>query len=112
MTATNGAKPKSVMELPGIGPATAEKLRTSGFADIMSIAVASPSELMEAAEIGESVAQRISETARGSGRGWLRDRGRGVSSSAADRTHHDGQQIAQRTPGRRLGDSSHHRDGG
>ncbi|HEX9815694.1 MAG TPA: DNA repair and recombination protein RadA [Candidatus Thermoplasmatota archaeon] len=64
MTATNGAKPKSVMDLPGIGPATAEKLRTSGFADIMSIAVASPSELMEAAEIGESVAQRIIETAR------------------------------------------------
>lgn len=64
MTATNGAKPKSVMDLPGIGPATAEKLRTSGFADVMSIAVASPSELMEAAEIGESVAQRIIETAR------------------------------------------------
>src|SRR5688500_3772585 len=64
MTETNGAKPKSVMDLPGIGPATAEKLRTSGFADVMSIAVASPSELMEAAEIGESIAQRIIETAR------------------------------------------------
>lgn len=64
MATANGATPKSVAELPGIGPATAEKLRTSGFADVMSIAVASPSELMEAAEIGESVAQRIIESAR------------------------------------------------
>jgi DNA repair protein RadA len=64
MATGNGATPESVADLPGIGPATVEKLRTSGFADVMSIAVASPSELMEAAEIGESVAQRIIESAR------------------------------------------------
>jgi DNA repair protein RadA len=64
MATANGVKTKNVAELPGIGPATAEKLKTSGYADVMSIAVASPSELMEAAEIGESVAQRIIESAR------------------------------------------------
>jgi DNA repair protein RadA len=64
MVAANGAKPTSIAELPGMGPATAEKLKASGYADILSLAVASPSELMEAAEIGESVAQRLIESAR------------------------------------------------
>ncbi len=35
--------------LPGVGPATAEKLREAGYTDIMSIAVASPKELSDAA---------------------------------------------------------------
>jgi DNA repair protein RadA len=63
--ADNGTgKPTSVAELPGIGPATAQKLRESGYPDLMSIAVASPGELIEAAEIGENVASRIIEQAR------------------------------------------------
>ncbi len=48
-----------ISELPGVGPATAEKLNDSGYVDIMSIAVASPSELGDAAEIGEATASKI-----------------------------------------------------
>jgi len=50
--------------LPGVGPATAEKLRDSGYTDIMSIAVASPKELSDAAEIGDSTAAKIIQKAR------------------------------------------------
>jgi len=55
---------KSVEELPGVGPATAEKLREAGFDDLMSIAVSSPSALMEAAEIGEATANKIIAAAK------------------------------------------------
>lgn len=48
-----------ISDLPGVGPATAEKLNDSGYVDIMSIAVASPSELGDAAEIGEATASKI-----------------------------------------------------
>jgi len=51
-------------KLPGVGPATADKLRDAGYIDIMSIAVASPSELSEAAELGESTASKIIYGAR------------------------------------------------
>jgi len=51
-------------ELPGVGPATAEKLREAGYTDIMSIAVASPKELSDAAEIGDSTATKIIQKAR------------------------------------------------
>jgi DNA repair protein RadA len=51
-------------KLPGVGPATAEKLRESGYIDIMSIAVSSPSELADAAEIGETTATKIILNAR------------------------------------------------
>ncbi|MEA2055705.1 MAG: DNA repair and recombination protein RadA [Candidatus Thermoplasmatota archaeon] len=50
--------------LSGVGPATAEKLKDAGYPDAMSIAVASPSELAEAAEIGESTAAKIIQSAR------------------------------------------------
>lgn len=60
----NGVKPKTVAELPGIGPATADKLKASGYGDLMTIAVASPAELVEACEIGEPVAQKIIDAAR------------------------------------------------
>jgi len=55
---------KAIEELPGVGPATAEKLREGGFTDIMAIAVASPHVLAEVAEIGTSVAQKIIVAAR------------------------------------------------
>ncbi|HEC82182.1 MAG TPA: DNA repair and recombination protein RadA, partial [Thermoplasmatales archaeon] len=32
----------TIEKLPGVGPATAEKLRDAGYTDVMSIAVASP----------------------------------------------------------------------
>ncbi|MCJ7571369.1 MAG: DNA repair and recombination protein RadA [Candidatus Thermoplasmatota archaeon] len=51
-------------KLTGVGPATAEKLREAGYVDVMSIAVSSPSELAEAAEIGEAVASKIIMDAR------------------------------------------------
>jgi len=51
-------------DLPGVGPATAEKLREAGYTDIMSIAVASPKELSDAAEIGDATAAKIIQKAR------------------------------------------------
>lgn len=50
--------------LPGVGAATAEKLRDAGFDDLLSIAVSSPSTLSEMADIGEGVAAKIIMEAR------------------------------------------------
>jgi DNA repair protein RadA len=55
---------KAVEELPGVGPATAEKLREAGFTDLMALAVASPNMVADAAEIGTNVAQKIILAAR------------------------------------------------
>ncbi|HEX9340246.1 MAG TPA: DNA repair and recombination protein RadA [Thermoplasmata archaeon] len=55
---------KSIEELPGVGPATAEKLREAGFTDLMGLAVASPTMVADAAEIGTNVAQKIIIAAR------------------------------------------------
>jgi DNA repair protein RadA len=57
-------KNEDISALPGVGPATADKLKESGYSDVMSIAVASPKELSEAAEIGESTAAKIIHNAR------------------------------------------------
>lgn len=57
-------KIETIDELPGIGPATAEKLREAGYSDIMSVAVASPKELSDAAELGEPTASKIILKAR------------------------------------------------
>ncbi len=54
----------SIEELPGVGAATAEKLREAGYGNLMSLAVASPGELVEAAGVGEAVARKIINTAR------------------------------------------------
>ena len=54
----------SIDDLPGVGPATAEKLRDAGYTDIMSVAVASPKELSDAAEIGESTGAKMIMQAR------------------------------------------------
>jgi DNA repair protein RadA len=51
-------------KLPGVGPATAEKLIESGFTDLMDIAVASPQELVDLAELGLSTASKIINEAR------------------------------------------------
>ena len=55
---------KSIDELPGVGPATAEKLREAGINDLMALAVASPMTLADIAEIGTNVAQKIIQAAR------------------------------------------------
>ncbi len=53
----------SIEDLPGVGPATADKLRESGFTDLMDIAVVSPQELATIAEIGLPTATRIIQEA-------------------------------------------------
>src|SRR5688572_20664649 len=54
----------TVEDLPGVGPATAEKMKEAGYEDLMSIAVASPGDIAEKCDIGEGVAQKIINAAR------------------------------------------------
>ncbi len=56
--------PLELDDLPGVGPSTAEKLREAGFLTVESIATASPTELAETAEIGETVAKKMIKAAR------------------------------------------------
>lgn len=53
-----------VSDLPGVGPATAERLTEGGFGNLMAIAVATVAELGEAAGVGESSARKIIQAAR------------------------------------------------
>lgn len=57
-------KIKSIAELPGIGPLTAEKLIQAGYKSLEAIAVASPMELVEVAGIGEATAGKAIAAAR------------------------------------------------
>ena len=59
-------KEKTLYDLPGVGPATAEKLEQAGFTDLMSVAVATPRELMDAAGLTEVGAKKIIVVARAS----------------------------------------------
>jgi DNA repair protein RadA len=58
-------EPKLV-DLPGVGAATAEKLDAAGFSDLLSVAVASPAQLVEAAGVSEAVSRKIIQAARAS----------------------------------------------
>jgi DNA repair protein RadA len=51
-------------DLPGVGPATAVKLKEAGFNSLESLAVASSKELSTAVDIGETTAQKIIQAAR------------------------------------------------
>jgi len=53
-----------VEDLPGVGPATAEKLKEAGFDELLSIAVMSPGDLAEQAELGEGVSAKIIASAK------------------------------------------------
>ena len=55
---------KTLEDIPGVGPAIAEKLREAGYNDLMTIAVAPPKELAETCEIGEKKALDIIEGAK------------------------------------------------
>ncbi|MFC1768460.1 DNA repair and recombination protein RadA [Nanoarchaeota archaeon] len=55
-----------VSDLAGVGAATAEKLEASGYLDLMSIGMATPSELVEATGMGDGIAKRIIAQARSS----------------------------------------------
>ncbi len=51
-------------DLPGVGQATADKLVEAGFADVLSIAVATPKEIVEIAGVTEPTARKIINVAR------------------------------------------------
>ncbi len=58
-------RPEVALEdLPGVGGTIADKLRESGYTDLMELAVASPGDVAEAAEIGTATAQKIIGEAR------------------------------------------------
>lgn len=50
--------------LPGVGPATAEKLRESGYLNLESVAVATPQEVVAVTGLGDTVAAKIIQAAR------------------------------------------------
>lgn len=53
-----------VMDLPGVGAATAEKLASAGYTDLLSIAVSSIGQLTEASGVSEAVARKMIQAAR------------------------------------------------
>lgn len=55
---------EDISKLPGVGEKTAEKLKESGYDDLMAIAAASKSELGTAAGVGDETASRIIQGAR------------------------------------------------
>lgn len=57
-------KINSVHDLPGLGPATIEKLSTAGFNDLLALAVATPGELVGATEMSEATAKKVIAIAR------------------------------------------------
>ena len=61
---TEKKKIQEIEDLPGVGPASAEKLKEASFNNLMSIAVATPGELIEAAGVTESAARKLINTAR------------------------------------------------
>ena len=58
------AAKQDLEDLPGVGPATADKLQENGYDSYQSIAVASPGELSNKADVGESSASDIINAAR------------------------------------------------
>ena len=54
----------TVQDLPGVGPASAEKLAGAGFDTVMAIAVATVGEIVEASGVSEAVARKIIHAAR------------------------------------------------
>jgi DNA repair protein RadA len=64
MEETPKKKVMSIEDLPGVGPATIEKLEQAGFADLLQIAVATPGEIVGATEMSEATAKKIIAIAR------------------------------------------------
>ena len=54
----------SITDLPGVGAATAEKLMAVGYSDLMSIAVATPAELIDSTGMTDALAKKIIAVAR------------------------------------------------
>jgi DNA repair protein RadA len=57
-------KKYKIEDLPGVGEATAEKLRENGYDDLMTLAVASPKDLSDLAGVAEGSAAKIIAAAR------------------------------------------------
>jgi DNA repair protein RadA len=55
---------QAITDLPGVGAATAEKLIGAGFDDMMSIAVATPGQVVDASGVTEVMARKIIKAAR------------------------------------------------
>ncbi|MBI2131158.1 DNA repair and recombination protein RadA [Candidatus Woesearchaeota archaeon] len=62
----NSEKSQSIYDLPGVGAATAEKLMAVGYSDLMSIAVATPAEIIDATGMGDALAKKLIAVARSS----------------------------------------------
>jgi len=60
----NEEKEMTLKDLPGVGPATIEKLETVGYTDLMSIAVATPGQIVEATGMGDATAKKLIAIAR------------------------------------------------
>jgi len=64
--AEKAEKGKTLKDLPGVGPATIEKLEAVGYDDLMSVAVATPGQIVEATGMGDATAKKITAMARSS----------------------------------------------
>lgn len=53
-----------LQDIPGVGPATAKKLKDAGFDSIEAVAVSSPFEIASTADISDETAQKIINAAR------------------------------------------------
>mgnify|MGYP001578514324 CR=1 FL=1 len=53
-----------IMELPGVGAASAEKLKLAGYDNLMSIAEASPRDMVEVTAMTEATARKVIRAAR------------------------------------------------
>jgi DNA repair protein RadA len=59
-------KELTLYDLPGVGAATAERLKEAGYDGVMSIAVSSPGKLAEDAGVSDAVARKLIQFARDS----------------------------------------------
>jgi len=59
-------KEVKIEDLPGVGAATSEKLKAVGYLDLMSIAVATPGELIDATGMNQAAAKKVIAGARAS----------------------------------------------
>ncbi|MDP4039988.1 MAG: DNA repair and recombination protein RadA [Candidatus Pacearchaeota archaeon] len=62
---TGEVEEAKLTDIPGIGPGTVAKLEAAGIYDLMGVAVMSPSALSELAGLGEAVARKAIQAARG-----------------------------------------------
>jgi DNA repair protein RadA len=63
-TTTKGSSTEDIDSLPGIGPATAKKLRESGFGTLESLATVSIGQLVAVGNLGEATSAKIIQAAR------------------------------------------------